>query len=278
VEPILRVERVSYRYYDRIPALIDISLGINAGECFAVIGANGSGKSTLLQIMGGLICPSGPAGSSASPEGAVYFKGNEVSEKTLHSEEFLRYFRGSVGFVFQDSDVQLFCPTVLDEVLYGPLQLNMNETEALDRASEVMKMLNIEGLRDRPSYMLSGGEKKRVAIASVLTMNPEVLLFDEPTNGLDPRTQCFLMELLVALNESGKTIVIATHDLSLVGELHAQVAVLSEGHCIEKIGSSDDVLLDETLLLKVNLIHEHIHFHGKKAHTHLHSHYLFHQH
>ncbi len=275
MEPILRTENVSYRYYDRIPALVDISLSIDAGERFAVIGANGSGKSTLLQIMGGLICPSRPSGST---EGAVYFKGNEVSEKTLHSEEFLRYFRGSVGFVFQDSDVQLFCPTVLDEVLYGPLQLNMNETEALDRASEVMKMLNIEGLKERPSYMLSGGEKKRVAIASVLTMNPEVLLFDEPTNGLDPRTQCFLMELLVALNEAGKTIVIATHDLSLVGELHASVAVLSEGHSIEKIGSSDDILTDEELLLRVNLIHEHIHFHGNTAHTHLHSHYLFHQH
>ncbi len=270
--PILRVEKVSYRYYDRIPALMDISLSINAGECFAVIGANGSGKSTLLQIMGGLIYPSVPA------EGAVYFKGNEVSEKTLHSEDFLRYFRGGVGFVFQDSDVQLFCPTVLDEVLYGPLQLNINETEALDRAHEVMKMLNIEGLKERPSYMLSGGEKKRVAIASVLTMNPEVLLFDEPTSGLDPRTQCFLMELLVALNEAGKTIVIATHDLSLVGELHATVAVLSEGHTIESTGSSDDILRDEALLLRVNLIHEHIHFHGKTAHTHLHSHYLFHQH
>lgn len=278
MEPILGIENVSYRYYDRIPALIDISLSISAGERFAVIGANGSGKSTLLQIMGGLIYPYRPSRSSGSPEGAVYFKGNEVSEKTLHSEGFLRYFRGSVGFVFQDSDVQLFCPTVLDEVLYGPLQLNMNETEALDRASEVMKMLNIEGLKERPSYMLSGGEKKRVAIASVLTMNPEVLLFDEPTSGLDPRTQCFLMELLVALNEAGKTIVIATHDLSLVGELHAKVAVLSEGHSIERTGSSDDILRDEALLLKVNLIHEHIHFHGKTVHTHLHSHFMFHQH
>ncbi|MGO9016350.1 MAG: energy-coupling factor ABC transporter ATP-binding protein [Dissulfurispiraceae bacterium] len=278
MEPILRIENVSYRYYDRIPALIDVSLSISAGERFAVIGANGSGKSTLLQIMGGLIYPSKPSASSGSLDGFVYFKGNEVSEKTLRGEDFLRYFRCSVGFVFQDSDVQLFSPTVLDEVLYGPLQLHMNETEALDRASEVMKMLNIEGLKERPSYMLSGGEKKRVAIASVLTMNPEVLLFDEPTSGLDPRTQCFLMELLVALNEAGKTIVIATHDLSLVGELHAKVAVLSEDHSIEKTGSSDDILRDEELLLKVNLIHEHIHFHGKTAHTHLHSHFLFHQH
>lgn len=267
--PIIKVENVSYLYYDRIPALAGVSLEIGARSQFAIIGANGSGKSTLLQIMGGLIHPN---------EGAVYFKGDEVSEQTLRAGNFLRHFRGSVGYVFQDSDIQLFCPTVLDELLYGPMQLNIKETEALDRAFEVMKMLNIEVLKDRPSYMLSGGEKKRVAIASVLTMNPEVLLFDEPTNGLDPRTQCFLMELLVALNESGKTIVIATHDLSLVGELHAQVAVLSEGHGLERTGSSDDILKDEELLLKVNLIHEHIHFHGKSAHRHLHSHYLFHQH
>lgn len=269
MESVLKVEGVSYRYYDKIPALSDVSLAISSGDRFAIIGANGSGKSTLLQIMGALIHPQ---------EGAVYFKGNEVSEKTLHKEYFLRYFRESVGFVFQDSDIQLFCPTVIDELIYGPLQLNISEAEALDRASEVMKMLNIEGLKERPSYMLSGGEKKRVAIASVLTMNPEVLLFDEPTSGLDPRTQCFLMELLVALSEAGKTIVIATHDLSLVGELQAKVAVLSEDHSIECTGDSGDILKDEALLLKVNLIHEHIHFHEGKAHTHLHSHYLFHQH
>jgi cobalt/nickel transport system ATP-binding protein len=269
VEPVLRVEMVGYRYYDAIPALKDVSLSINSGDRFAVIGANGSGKSTLLQIMGALIHPR---------EGTLYFKGNEVSEKTLHRQDFLRHFRESVGFVFQDSDIQLFCPTVFDELLYGPLQLNISEAEACDRAHEVMKMLNIEGLKERPSYMLSGGEKKRVAIASVLTMNPEVLLFDEPTNGLDPRTQCFLMELLVALNDAGKTIVLATHDLSLVGELQAKVAVLSEDHSLERTGDSADILKDEALLLKVNLIHEHIHFHGGKAHTHLHSHYLFHQH
>lgn len=269
MEPVLKIEGVSYRYYDRIPALAGITLEVGAGEQFAIIGANGSGKSTLLQIMGGLVHPS---------EGAVYFKGDAVSEKTLHNKNFLRYFRGGVGYVFQDPEIQLFCPTVFDELLYGPLQLNIKEADAIDRAFQVMQMLKIEGLKDRPSYMLSGGEKKRVAIASVLTMNPEVLLLDEPTNGLDPRTQCFLMELLIALNEAGKTIVIATHDLSLVGELRARVAVLSESHCIEKYGSSQEILMDETLLLRVNLIHEHIHFHGKTAHTHLHSHYLFHQH
>jgi len=109
-------------------------------------------------------------------------------------------------------------------------------------------------------------------------MNPEVLLLDEPTSGLDPKTQVFLLELILALNEAGKVIVIATHDLSLVDELQARVAVLSEEHRVAKIGSAEEILGDEDLLLKVNLIHEHVHYHGKNAHTHIHSHYLFHRH
>lgn len=269
VEEIIRADGVSYRYHGRIPALEQVSLTIGAGERFAVIGANGSGKSTLLQVLGGLIFPD---------EGRVFFRECEVSEKALREKGFLRLFRGRVGYVFQDSDIQLFCPTVLDELLYGPQQLLIAEEEARERAFAVMQMLRIENLKDRPPYMLSGGEKKRVAIGSVLTMNPEVLLFDEPTNGLDPRTQCFLVELLLTLNEAGKTIVIATHDLSLIGEVHARVAVLSEEHRLERAGSAEEILKNEELLLKVNLIHEHIHFHGKTAHRHLHSHFPSHCH
>jgi cobalt/nickel transport system ATP-binding protein len=263
------IHGVSYSYYGRIPALIDLHLEIMEGEKFAIIGSNGSGKSTILQIMNGLLYPS---------SGTVAFRGREVSEDSLKEKEFLRFFRERVGFVFQDSDVQLFSPTVRDELLYGPLQLGLSEDEALGRAEEIMEMLGIENLRDRPSYMLSGGEKKRVAIGSVLTMNPEVLLLDEPSNGLDPRTQCFMVEMMIALNNAGKTIVIATHDLGLVDELQARVAVLSEEHRIEKVGRSDEVLNDEDLLLRVNLIHEHMHSHGNISHTHLHSHYLFHRH
>lgn len=109
-------------------------------------------------------------------------------------------------------------------------------------------------------------------------MNPQVLLFDEPTNGLDPRTQCFLTELILELNEAGKTIVISTHDLSLVDEFKPSVAVLSEEHSIEKIGTAEEILQDEDLLLKVNVIHEHMHYHGQTAHRHRHSHYVYHKH
>jgi cobalt/nickel transport system ATP-binding protein len=265
----IRLEKVSYTYFDKIPALSDVSLEMKRGDKMAIIGANGSGKSTLLQILGGLKHPGA---------GKFLFEETDVSEKSLRDKGFLRFFRERVGYVFQDSDVQLFCPTVLDDLLYGPLQLELNEGEALDRASEIMRMLNIEHLKNRPTYMLSGGEKKKVAIGSVLTMNPEVLLLDEPTNGLDPKTECFLVELMLALNEAGKTLVIATHDLSLVDELQTTVGVLSEEHRLEKTGNASDILRDEELLLKVNLIHEHIHRHGNMTHRHIHSHYLFHRH
>jgi cobalt/nickel transport system ATP-binding protein len=267
--PIISLDQVSYNYHEEICAMSDITLGIGEGERFAIIGANGTGKTTLLQMMNGLIHPS---------RGKLFFKGYEISKQTLKDKGFLRFFRERVGFVFQDSDVQLFCPTVLDELLYGPLQLDIDEKEAMDRAFEAMKMLNLENLKDRPSYMLSGGEKKKVAIGSVLTMNPEVLLLDEPTDGLDPKTQCFLIELMLALNEAGKTLVIATHDLSLVDELQANVGILSEEHRLEKTGRADDILKDTDLLLRVNLIHEHMHRHGEISHKHIHSHYLFHRH
>ena len=265
----IKVNNIHYSYYQKFAALTDVSLEISSGAKFAVIGSNGSGKSTLLQILAGLLFPS---------QGEYTFHGESVTEATLKEKNLLRFFRQKIGYVFQDSDIQLFCPTVIDELLFGPLQIGLTREEARDRAEEILKMLKIEMLKDRPTYMLSGGEKKRVALGSVLTMNPDVLLLDEPTNGLDPRTQVFLLELILALNEAGKTIVIATHDLSLVGELHSDVAVLSEEHRLEKVGAADEIQYDEELLLKVNLIHEHIHYHEGTAHSHLHSHYLFHKH
>jgi cobalt/nickel transport system ATP-binding protein len=266
---IIRIENVSYFYYDKITALVDISMDVKEGDLFAIIGANGCGKSTLLHIMDGLLYPS---------TGNVYFKGKKISKDSLKDKDFLRYFRERVGYVFQDSDTQLFCPTVLDELLYGPLQLGINKDVSLQRAHEIMDMLDIGQLEHRQSYMLSDGEKKKVAIGSILTINPEVLLFDEPTNGLDPRTQAFVFDLILTLHDVKKTIVIATHDLSFVNELNAMVAVFSEEHRIIKMGNAEEILKDEALLLKANLIHEHKHYHGNKLHSHLHSHYLFHKH
>lgn len=266
---IIQVREVSYAYQGMIPALDGATFDIGEGEIFAIIGSNGSGKSTLLHMLDGLVYPT---------SGRVLFRGSELSERTLRDQQFLRRFRGQVGYVFQDSDVQLFCPTVLDELMFGPLQLGLGEEEARSRSDQVLEMLEIRALSQRPSYMLSSGEKKRVALGAVLTMNPDILLLDEPTNGLDPRTQCYLIELVLALNEAGKTIVIATHDLTLVSELRCRVAVLSEEHRIERVGPADEILSDEQMLLRVNLVHEHMHYHGTTAHRHIHSHYLFHRH
>jgi cobalt/nickel transport system ATP-binding protein len=269
IGPLIELENIRYRYFGKIPALSGITLSIEERERLAVIGANGSGKSTLLQILDGLIFPS---------EGSFRFRGREVTEASLRDAGFLRFFRERMGYVFQESDVQLFCPTVQDELLYGPLQMDMTEEEAIHRAHEVLRMMGIEGLKDRPTYMLSGGEKKRVAIGSVLTMNPEVLLLDEPTNGLDPKTQAFLVELILSLSEAGKTVVIASHDLSLVDDLDMRVVLLSEDHLVEKVGPSSDILADTELLLRTNLIHEHRHYHGRESHRHLHGHFSFHRH
>lgn len=266
---ILRTENISYSYFETIPALDNVSLSVQAGEKLAIIGSNGSGKSTLLHIMNGLTFPR---------SGNVYLEEQPVTEKRLKDATFLKFFRQRVGYLFQDPDVQLFCPTVFDELLFGPVQLGLSSEESAERAMETMAMLHLENLKNRPSYMLSGGEKKRVALGAVLTMNPAVLLLDEPGNGLDPRSYSFLVELVIALNESGKTIVVATHDLSLIGELGCRVAVLSEQHTLEKIGSVEEIIGDEQLLLRVNLIHEHMHFHGSSIHRHAHSHYLFHRH
>jgi cobalt/nickel transport system ATP-binding protein len=269
MKPLFSIENVHYDYFGQIPALAGIDLAINAGERFAIIGANGCGKSTLLQLLDGLLFPS---------KGIIRFHGREISETALQDTGFVRFFRERVGYVFQDSDVQLFCPTVLDELMYGPLQLAISAEEAEDRCREVLKMLGLENHADRPTYMLSGGEKKRVAIGSVLTMNPEVLLLDEPTNGLDPRTVAFLIDLLLSLNEAGKTIIIASHDLSLVADMEMSVALLAESHRVEKTGTSAEILADEEMLIRTNLIHEHLHRHGGSLHRHRHSHFSLHRH
>jgi cobalt/nickel transport system ATP-binding protein len=269
MQDIIQIKDVSYSYYGKIPALNNVTLDIKDGELCAIIGSNGCGKSTLLHLMNGLVYPD---------SGRIYFENEEISEKSLRDRAFLKKFREKIGYVFQNSDIQLFCATVMDELLFGPLQLGLNKEEAYGRALQVLTMLNIEYLKDRSSYMLSGGEKKRVAIGSVLSMNPRVLLLDEPASGLDPKTESFFVELIMDLNQAGKTIIMATHDLALVDDLKPRVVVLSEQHNIETSGNAVDVLADTDLLVRVNLIHEHMHRHDKEVHKHSHSHYFFHRH
>ena len=243
--PLLALHGVSYRYLDRFPALDDVSLEIHEGEKLALLGANGCGKSTLLKVLDGLVFPD---------EGAYEAFGAKVTEANLEDEQFNRGFRSRIGFVFQNSDAQVFSPTVREEIAFGPLNMGL-EREVVDfRVDDTLELLDIAGLADRAPYQLSGGQKKRVAIASVLVMNPDVLLFDEPTAALDPRTAEWLVNLIVDLNRAGKTIVLATHDLDSLDVLADRCVVFSEDHRLVAQGPPAGVLADRALLESVNLV------------------------
>jgi cobalt/nickel transport system ATP-binding protein len=251
-EPVFVVEGVSYSYLDRFAALDNVSLTIGRGEKVALLGANGCGKSTLLKVLDGLVFPDA---------GTFSAFGELVTEDALEDEQFNHGFRSRVGFIFQNSDAQVFSPTVREEIAFGPLNLGKSTAEVADRVHDTMAMLDIVELADRAPYQLSGGQKKRVAIASVLVMNPEVLLFDEPTAGLDPRTQQWLIELIIELNAVGKTIVLATHDLETIDVLADRCLVFGEDHRLVDAGSPIEILADRRLMLSVNLIHERTHLH-----------------
>lgn len=250
-------------------ALAGIDLTIESGEHVAIAGANGSGKSTLLKMLDGLVFASA---------GSIEVFGHPLTEAALDDTAFRREFRSRVGFVFQDADVQLFCNTVFDELAFGPLQLGLPQDEVRSRVASTAERLAITPLLDRAPYTLSGGEKKRVSIASVLTLDPDVILLDEPTNGLDPRSQVWLLEVLEEWKAAEKTVVIATHDLSIAAESADRMVVLSEEHLVCCDGTPDDVLAQRDVLLRVNLIHEHAHRHGTESHGHPHGHGQVHTH
>jgi len=260
--PLFQLRDVSFDY-DGIPALRGLSLDLNAGDRIALLGANGSGKSTLLKVMAGLVRPT---------RGTVAVFGRRIDDGALRDEAVAQAFRRRVGIVFQSADAQLFSPTVRDEVAFGPLHLGLSREEVTGRVDETLAMLGLRDLAERAPYNLSGGEKKKVALASVLSINPEVLLLDEPTNGLDPRTQEWLIELLGELHLAGKTIVLATHQLDVLPRLADRALVLGEDHRPATDGPLATVLDDRGLLLSVNLIHEHVHHHGALLHSHPHAH------
>jgi cobalt/nickel transport system ATP-binding protein len=272
MDTVFDLRNISYSYVGKIDALKDISLKVGHGEQISIIGSNGSGKSTLLAILNGLIYPT---------SGEFYAFDNEIIEEVFDSvkdNEFRSFFRTKVGFVFQNSDIQLFSPTVFEEIAFGPLQLNVTPEEVKKRVEDVLEMMEIAKLRDRSPHTLSGGEKKKVCLATVLVNNPDVLLLDEPSAGLDPRTQLWLVELLQELGRAGKTIITATHDLEIVEQISKRAIVMGEDHGIKVDGLAEDVLDDFELLLAANLIHEHMHLHGKLVHEHLHAHKQEHEH
>lgn len=268
--PVFELKNVNYLYLNKIPALNSINFSIEQGEQVAILGANGSGKSTLLKLLDGLIFPS---------SGIIKAFGKILTEDVLDGKgDFQQFFRRKVGLIFQNSEAQLFCPTVMDEIKFGPLQLEISMDEINQRVNDVMEMLNIGSLKDRAPYTLSGGEKKKVAIASVLSINPDVMLLDEPASDLDPRTKRWLVELLLELRKTGKTIIMATHDLDIVEEVTKRVIVFSENHRTVANGETRAILNDTFLLMRVNLIHEHYHRHEEILHKHMHAHSSGHNH
>ncbi|MEN6463018.1 MAG: ABC transporter ATP-binding protein [Syntrophomonas sp.] len=257
------LNNVSFNYNLKEPIFDDLCLNIKAGEALCLLGANGSGKSTLLKMLCGLVFP---------VKGYFQAFNQKINEKLMENENFSKKYFQRVGFIFQNSDVQLFTTRVWDEIAFGPLQLGFNQVEVRKRVEDVLDMLKIRYLEDRSPHRLSGGEKKRVAVASVLALNPEVLILDEPTNGLDPRTQRWLVELLLELNARGRTIIISTHNLELAHTLSHRAIVLSEDHQIVYDGPTREALKNRELLITVNLIDEYCHVHGEGQHTHLYTH------
>jgi len=261
--PLLAVEHVSYAYLGRFTALDDVSFGVTRGERLALLGANGCGKSTLLKLLDGLLF---------ADTGSYTAFGTPVTEDRLDDEQYAPAFRSRVGFVFQNTDAQLFSARVRDEIAFGPLNLRLEPPEVERRVDDTLAMLGLTDLADRAPYQLSGGEKKRVAIASVLVMNPEVLLFDEPTAALDPRTQQWVVELIGELHRAGKTIVLATHDLTTLPGVADRCLVLGEDHRVVAAGSTRAILADHELLTNTNLMHAHGHVHAGATAPHAHPH------
>ncbi len=248
-ELIFDVRDVSYAYEGRQAALDGIRMQVCAAESLVVLGANGCGKSTLLKLLDGLYFPTA---------GSIRAFGEPLTETALRNDEFNFRFRRQVGLVFQDSDVQLFSPSVLDEVAFAPLHLGLGRDEVLRRVEAALGALRIEKLRHRAPHRLSGGEKRRVALASVLSLDPQVWLLDEPTTGLDPRSQGWLVEFILEQRRAGKTIVTATHDLSVAEQVATRILVFDEEHHIAAEGEPAAILGDHELLHRCNLSHFHL--------------------
>ena len=263
IKNIFKLNNLSYSYPYEEAVLCNINLNITNGEKICILGTNGSGKSTLLKILCGLV---------HQQEGKFWAFGAEIDKKTFTDNNFLKEYHKNVGFIFQNSDAQLFCSTVEEEIAFGPLQLGLQAGEVQGRINDVLNLLNIQHLKNKTPFKLSGGEKKKVALAAILVLNPKVLILDEPTNGLDPKTQRWLVELLIGLNNSGKTIITSTHNLELVQEISDRSIVLDESHKIAMDSTTKEVFSNIEFLMKINLIDEFYHRHSESNHAHYHIH------
>jgi cobalt/nickel transport system ATP-binding protein len=227
----IEIKNLSFSYPDGTPALQDVSLSISPGEKVALVGPNGAGKSTLILHLNGILIG----------QGSVRVCGLEVIKENLGR------VRSCVGLVFQSPEDQLFSPTVFDDVAFGPLYQGLPIQEVLHNVDDALEAVHMLAYKKRVSHHLSMGEKKRIAIATVLSMHPEVLVLDEPTGGLDPRSRRSLIHLL---KELPLTMLVSTHDMHLVSEIFPRMIVLDEGRVVAD--GSTQTLMDDTSLLEAH--------------------------
>lgn len=235
----LEARNISYSYDDDSQALKNVSLKINDGEMAAILGKNGAGKSTLFLHFNGIHEPD---------DGEILIDG----EKLKYNKKALIKYRQKVGIVFQNPDNQIFAPSVEEDVAFGPLNLKLPMDEVQNRVEEALKRVGMEGFEKKAPHHLSGGQKKRVAIAGILAMSPEIMILDEPTAGLDPQGAIKIMNLLSELNMEGITIVISTHDVDLVSKYVNKIFVMADGEIIDE-GTPKEIFSNEDLIEKANL-------------------------
>ncbi|MCD7782195.1 MAG: ATP-binding cassette domain-containing protein [Methanosphaera sp.] len=236
---ILEAKDLVYNYPDGTEAIKGINFKVNEGEMIALLGHNGAGKSTLFLHFNGIIEPT---------SGTI-----EIEGKTLkYDKKSLLEARQEVGIVFQNPDDQLFAPTVLEDVSFGPMNMGLTTEEAKERAMDALEKVGAADLKNKPPHHLSGGQKKRVAIAGILAMKPKVMILDEPTSGLDPNGASNIMQLLYDLNDEGMTIIISTHDVDLVPLYSDDIEVIVDGQII-KSGTCKEVFSDKPMIEKADL-------------------------
>ncbi|WP_409021714.1 energy-coupling factor ABC transporter ATP-binding protein [Dellaglioa sp. P0083] len=228
---------ISYGYTDKL-SLDAINLSIQKNEFVCLLGPNGSGKSTLFKLLNGLIFPS---------KGNYIYNGTLINAQFFKNSMSAKKFHQQIGFVFQNSDVQLFNTTVYDEIAFGPRQMGLSEIEVITRVSDCLNLLNIKQLETRTPYHLSGGEKKLVAIASVLSLNPDVLILDEPLTGLTVQAQETIISIIKELHRAGKTIVMSTHNFNQIKNHPTRFIEFSENHTIILDKPAEIVLRDSNL-------------------------------
>lgn len=230
----IKFDHVSYSYPNGLKALDDVSFLITHGEKVGLVGANGAGKSTLILHTNGLLMPQ---------KGSVVIGDVPITKNTLP------IIRRTVGLVFQNPDDQLFMPTVEEDVAFGPVNMKLPEEEVKRRVSESLKAVGAYDLMTRPVYELSGGQKRSVAIAGVLAMEPDVLVLDEPSSNLDPHARRLMIDRVAGFKH---TCIIATHDMAMVKELCTRTIVLSRGHVLAD-GKTEDIFADRNLLDRAGL-------------------------